>query len=89
MQPQFLAVNVKTDTHQTQSQEQTAEATSKQITIKEKVVHNVSKGVESLLDVKVIATTVGVLVAQHFFRKAQQNAQRRKKRGLALTLGLV
>ena len=89
MQPQFLAVNVKTDTHQTQSQDQKQSAENKQLTIKEKVVHNVSRGLESLLDPKVLAVGVGTMVLQHFVKKAQEHSRKSKKRGISLSLGLL
>lgn len=89
MQPQFLAVNVKTDTHQTQSQDQNQKAENKQLTVKEKVVHNVTRGIESLLDPKVLAVGVGTLLLQHFVRQAQESSRKNRKKGISLSLGLL
>ena len=58
MQPNLVAVNVKTDAYQQmeQRQDQTSENSNKILTVKKKIVKNASRGLEGLLDIRVLAT---------------------------------
>lgn len=85
--PQYLAVNVHTDNHQTQSQKQASTNANKQITIKEKVIKNISKGLEQLLDARVLVAGLATFLLPKVAHQLQQH--KRRRRGLFLEFGMA
>ena len=89
-QPHLVAVNVKTDAYQQmeQRQDQTSENSNKTLTVKKKIVKNASRGLEGLLDIRVLATgLLTFLVPKVLQRLQMQPKKKRFEVGLHFGLG--
>lgn len=77
--PQYLAVNVRTDTSQsqTQHQDQTSQNTNKHLTVKKKVVRMASQGLEHLLDARILGTGLITLLLPMLKAKIQGSSKRK------------
>lgn len=84
-----MAVNVHTDNHQHQSQKGEIKNSSRQISVKEKIVRNVTRGVEHLLDTRVLVAGLTAFVLPRIAQHVQQMHHKKKKRELFLRFGFA
>ena len=87
VQPHYVAVNVQNDVKQSQAQRQDQAATNKQVSLKQKVIHNTTKALDSILDKKVLLAALAAFVTPRFLHHLQAASEKKKRKGITLNLG--
>lgn len=87
MQPHYVAVNVQNEVSQAQNQRQDQIASIKQLTIKEKIINNTTKALDSILDKKVLLAALIAFACPKMLAHVQATNEKKKRKGLTLNLG--
>ena len=86
-QPHYVAVNVQNDVNQSQAQRQDQAASNKQVSLKQKVIHNTTKALDSILDKKVLLAALAAFVTPRLLHHLQAVNEKKKRKGITLNLG--
>ncbi len=87
VQPHYVAVNVQNDVSQSQNQRQDQAASNKQVSLKQKVIHNTTKALDSILDKKVLLAALVAFVTPRVMHHLQTVNEKKKRKGITLNLG--